>query len=266
MSKKSGKGAELLVESVLDLNASNIWSVDEYQIASMWESEKLHEGFRTSEEKMLNVIRLAFEVVHYNPTDPREREKYENGEWAVFSRVVEKKGCVAIRPRQIKRITDLSYENVKHISAAALLELIDRNFGGGWDSIPLAIRDIIESGFDVSTTQLPTSRIHAKGGTLERKTEAGFEVLEIVKGTWTEAIFAKKKEPMDALNYDGDQQFDENGNLIVDEDAEIIDDSEEEAESDGSGYGDDDTYYSSYAEEAEMKPEEEEGLPIEEEE
>ena len=106
---------------------------------------------------------------------------------------------MAIRKKEIRRITDLSYENIKHITASDLLKLIEGNFGGGWDSISLTIKDIIESAFDISTTTLPASRIHAAGGTLERKVADGYEVLEIAKGTWVEAIFAKKREPVEKL-------------------------------------------------------------------
>ena len=257
----SKKEKEVLLESILDLNSNNVWSMDEEQIAQLWEAEKVEEGFPSSEEKLLNIIRLCFEVVHFNPNDEREQKKYENGEWTVFSRCNEKKGMVAIRKKYIKRITDLSYENVKHITAATLLELIDRNFGGGWDSIPLSIKDIIESSFDISTTQLPTSRIHAKGGTLERKVAQGFEVLEVEKGTWTEAIFAKKKEPVQKLRCNSENRYDEDGNLIVDDKDEDLDDNAVDNEDEMDG---DDTFYSSYAAEAEVKEETEEGFPIEE--
>lgn len=244
------------IESILDLNSNNVWNASEEQIAALWEQECEEEGFSSSEEKLLNTIRLSFDVVHYNPADERERVKYENGEWTTFARSDSHKGMVAIRRKFVKRITDLSYENVKHITAATLLELIDRNFGGGWDSIPLSIKDIIESSFDISTTQLPTSRIHAKGGTLERKVAQGFEVLEVEKGTWTEAIFAKKKEPVEKLRCNSDTKYDEEGNIITEEQDEDVDD---ESTMEG-----DDTFYSSYAAEAEVKEETEEGFPIEE--
>ena len=249
---KDKKEKDLMLESVLDLNSNNVWNVSEEQIAALWEQERAEEGFASSEEKLLNIIRLSFDVVHYNPNDERECVKYENGEWATFARMEEKKGRVAIRRKYIKRITDLSYENVKHITAATLLELIDRNFGGGWDSIPLSIKDIIE---------LPTSRIHAKGGTLERKVAQGFEVLEVEKGTWTEAIFAKKKEPVQKIRCNSDTKYDEDGNIITNEQDEDIDD---ENSMDNDDMGGDDTFYSSYAPEAEVKEETEEGFPIEE--
>ena len=181
--KKATKKNVKTLESILDLNANNIWDLDEFAIADAWEKDREGEDFSISEQKLLNTIRLAFEVVHYNPEDEREAQKYENGGWAKVTHCDPTKGCVAIRRKAIERITDLSYENIKHISTAMLLELIDRNFGGGWDSIALAIRDIIETGFEISTTQLPASRIHAPGGTVEKKVAQGFDVLEIPKGT-----------------------------------------------------------------------------------
>ena len=249
-----------MLESILDLNSNNVWNIEEEQIAALWDQERNEDGFTSSEEKLLNLVRLCFEVVHYNPRDERERAKYENGDWTTFQRANLKKGWVAIRRKHIERITDLSYENVKHITAATLLELIDRNFGGGWDSIPLSIKDIIESAFDISTTQLPTSRIHAAGGTLERKVAQGFEVLEVEKGTWTEAIFAKKKEPVIKLRCNVDVKYDENGNIIDNEDEDVDDDRDIDERDDDSS---DDTFYSSYAAEAEVKEETEEGFPME---
>ena len=71
--------------------------------------------------------------------------------------------------------------------------MLDRNFGGGWDSLSQSIQDIIESGFDISTTTLPKERLHKKGGMYEKKIADGYEVLEVSKGSWVEAIFAKLK-------------------------------------------------------------------------
>jgi len=259
---------DLGLESILDLNSNNVWNMREEQIAGLWEQERDEEGFSSSEEKLLNIIRLSFDVVHYNPQDEREREKYEKGGWQTFARVSSRKGCVAIRKKYIKRITDLSYENVKHITAAMLLELIDRNFGSGWDAIPLSIKDIIESSFDISTTMLPTSRLHVKGGSMDRKIAQGYEVLEIEKGSWTEAIFAKKKEPLMKLRCNSDMNYDEEGQAIredlEDDDEEERDvDLDRENEEEDDDMANDETFYSTYAPEADVKEEDEEGFPIE---
>lgn len=230
---------EALIESILDLNSTNVWKLTEQDIQKAWNDEKNEGSFATSEDKLLNIIRLSFEVVHYNPSDPREKAKYENGEWATFQHCNEKKGWVAVRKKYITRLTDLSYENIRHITAATLLELIDRNFGGGWDSIALSLKDIILSGFDISTTTLPASRIHAPGGTLERKVAQGFEVLEIAKGTWIEAIFAKKKEPLAKIRMNEDK-YDEEGNLRKSSSKILADDDEDLPEDNELGNDDDD--------------------------
>lgn len=262
------KKQQELIESVLDLNANNVWSVTPEMVAQLWAEDRKEESFRSSEDKMLNIMRATFEVVHYNPHDPREASRYENGEWSILEHVDAKRGNVAIRPRVIKRITDLTYENVKHVTVATLLELLDRNFGGGWDSIPLSLKDIIESAFDISTTTLPASRLHMPGGTLDKKVADGYDYLEVAKGTWTEAIFAKKKEPVMKVRFQNERLYDEDGNLIVNDDEEDQDldndqdmDPDQEPEMDDSS---DDTYFSSYAEEANQKDEDEEGFPIEE--
>lgn len=256
--KKSVKKSAKKLENILDLNSNNIWDLDEFAISEAWERNREGEDFSISEAKLLNTIRLAFEVVHYNPEDEREVEKYEKGGWAKLTHCKAEKGCVAIRRKAIERITDLSYENIKHITSAMLLELIDRNFGGGWDSISLAIRDIIETGFEISTTQLPASRIHASGGTLEKKVAQGFDVLEIPKGTWVEAIFAKKKDPVEKIHMDlPEREYDEDGNPIpLPDELDAGEDNEEVLEND-------DTYFSSLTPEADVKDLEEEGLSIE---
>ena len=230
---------EALIESILDLNSTNVWNLTEQDIKKAWDEEKSEGSFATSEDKLLNIIRLSFDVVHYNPSDPREKAKYENGEWVTFQHCNEKKGWVAVRKKYITRLSDLSYENIRHITAATLLELIDRNFGGGWDSIALSMKDIILSSFDISTTTLPASRIHAPGGTLERKVAQGFEVLEIAKGTWVEAIFAKKKEPLAKIRLNEDK-YDEEGNLRKSSSKMMMDDDEDLPEENEQGNYDDD--------------------------
>ena len=264
--KAAKKKSTKKLESILDLNANNIWDLDEFAIAEAWERGREEEDFSLTEMKLMGIIRLAFEVVHFNPDNELEAAKFETG-WVKIQHCREDRGWAAIRKKAIERITDLSYENVKHISTAMLLELISRNFGGGWDAISLSIRDIIETGFDISTTQLPASRIHAPGGTVEKKVAQGYEVLEIPKGTWVEAIFAKKKDPVEKIRY-GDGEYDdveydkedENDNAEYDKEAGSL---SEEGETE---YGEnDDTYFSSITPEtdSDAKELEDEGLSIE---
>ncbi|MCD8304574.1 MAG: hypothetical protein LUC86_07095 [Prevotellaceae bacterium] len=268
MARKSGKGGAAAVESLFDLNAQNVWTVEARRIASLWRKEAPKEGFAQSEEKLLGVIRNAFEVAHYSKDDAKARKTYENGEWTTFNRHAPKGERIAIRQRSIKRLSDLNAGNISRISVATLLELIDRNFGGGWEAIPDNTRAIIESAFDISTLQLPTARIHATGGTYKKKISEGFEALEIVKGTWTEAIFARKKdlslleaqqeeeddydEPDDTEETDDDydEHTEEETDSYVDEQDEQEDDTPEE------DYTADDPFYNSYMDEDEQLAEE----------
>ena len=102
--------------------------------------------------------------------------------------------------------------------------MLDRNFGGGWDSLSQSIKDIIESGFDISTTTLPQDRLHKKGGMYEKKVADGFEVLEVQKGTWVEAIFAKVKPEAEKprmklsslMSSDSDEE-DEDADVIIED-------------------------------------------------
>lgn len=239
------------LESVLDLNSSNIWGMEALELLELWQKDIKEEGFFSSEDKVLNIIRLAFDVYHFDMKDEREVTKYSNGDYVVLPGTDKRKGAVAIRKKVIRQITDLSYENIKHITAATLLELIAGNFGGGWDSISLSIRDIIESVFDISTTTLPASRLHIKGGTLERKVADGYDVLEITKGTWVEAIFAKKRELVEKLRFVSEQEYDEDGNRRMNDDDD--DKATEQDDEDDNDTANDETFYGSYTPEADIK-------------
>jgi hypothetical protein len=123
----------------------------------------------------------------------------------------------AIKKRPIMRVTDLTYENIRHITAAKLIEVLERNFGGGWESLSQSIQDIIETGFDISTTTLPKDRLHKKGGMYDKKVADGYEVLEVEKGLWVEAIFAKVKP--EAIK--PRMKFEEHNDDLDDEDADV---------------------------------------------
>ena len=178
--------------------------------------------------RYITILRSAFEIEEVKVDRPEVIRKYEMRGMCVGLLRVDESNKVkyAIKKRPILRVTDLTYENIRHISAAKLLEVIERNFGGGWDSLSQSIKDIIESGFDISTTTLPKDRLHKPGGLYEKKLEDGFDVLEIPKGLWTEAIFAKEKPEMVKvkMRYDEDGVHFEDDDADSDEDVDIKDD------------------------------------------
>lgn len=155
---------------------------------------------------------------------------------------------IGIKKRPILRVTDLTYENIRHISATKLLEVIDRNFGGGWDSLSQSIQDIIQSGFDISTTTLPKDRLHKAGGMYEKKVEDGFAVLEIPKGAWIEAIFAKLKPETEKprLKFGSDESNKYDSEDDDDEDLPDIDEKYNDPDDDDDAFNDDKLTEESY--------------------
>ena len=177
------------------LNKSNVWDIQENDVFRLWESAEKDAEMRDHLRRYQDIIRSAF-IIEEIPDDSKPlKAKYEKLDYKVAQVKIDEHTKVtwALKKKPIVRVTDLTYENIRHITAAKLVEVLDRNFGGGWDSLSQSIKDIIESGFDISTTILPKDRLHKKGGMYEKKVADGYDVLEVEKGTWVEAIFAKLK-------------------------------------------------------------------------
>lgn len=204
------------------LTKSSVWDVQENDIFRLWEGADKDAEVKDNVRHYVDIIRSAFMVEELTSDSQLLRGKYEKQGYKVGQVKLDenKKVMWAIKKRPIMRVTDLTYENIRHITAAKLLEVIDRNFGGGWESLSQSIKDIIESGFDISTTTLPKDRLHKKGGMYEKKVDDGFEVLEISKGTWVEAIFAKLKPVAEKPRMQFNTRSEDEGD---DEDVEIED-------------------------------------------
>ena len=180
------------------LNKSNVWDIQENDVYRMWNAAEKEADLKDNVRQYVDILRSAFDIEEVKIDRPEVISKYEARGFKVGFVKIDDSTKVkwAIKKRPILRVTDLTYENIHHISAAKLLEVIERNFGGGWESLSQSILDIIEQGFDISTTTLPKDRLHKPGGMYEKKVNDGYEVLEIEKGTWVEAIFAKEKPEM----------------------------------------------------------------------
>lgn len=217
------------------LTKSSVWDIQENDVFRMWEAAERDADLKDNMRRYTDIIRSAFELEEVKIDKPEVIKKYEargfkTGVIRIDDNVKQK---IAIKKRPILRVTDLTYENIRHISASKLIEVLDRNFGGGWDSLSQSVRDIIESGFDISTTTLPQDRLHKPGGLYEKKLADGFEVLEIVKGLWVEAIFAKEKPEIEIpkAKVAAFDKFDDEDNEDID-DEDIIDDEEKIEEED----------------------------------
>ena len=223
MAKESEKNNGLSLKA---LTKSSAWDIQENDVLRLWEGAEKDAEVRENIRHYLDILRSAFMIEEIKDDESKAiKAKYEKQGYKVAQVKLDDNVKVtwALKKRPIVRVTDLTYENIRHISAAKLVEVLDRNFGGGWDSLSQSIKDIIESGFDISTTTLPKDRLHKKGGMYEKKIADGYDVLEVEKGSWVEAIFAKLKpeaeKPRMKFASDEDMDLDEND----DEDVEIED-------------------------------------------
>ena len=246
------------------LNKSNIWDVQENDVLRMWDAGAKDSDFKDSADHYREIIKTAFDLEDVKADRPEVLSKYEarGFKTAMVKTANGDKKRIAIKKKPIQRVTDLTYENINHITAAKLLEVIERNFGGGWESLSQSIQDIIEHGFDISTTTLPTSMLKKKGGMYEKKVEDGYEVLEIPKGTWTEAIFAKEKPRVERVHtvFDPDAEDAEKRRLEEEEDndedlPDVPDDYNRDDDEDGDEFDDDKLTEESYRTTVDTMPE-----------
>ena len=187
---------ESKVQNLKTLTKSTVWDIQENDVFRMLEIAAKDAELKENLRHYISIIRSAFMIEEIKDDEQGlVSAKFTKQDYKVATINVGEntKMTWAVKKRPITRVTDLTYENIRHISAAKLIEVLDRNFGGGWDSLSQSIQDIIESGFDISTTTLPKDRLHKKGGMYDKKVADGYEVLEVSKGSWVEAIFAKAK-------------------------------------------------------------------------
>ena len=234
------------------LTKGSVWDIQENDVFRLWESAMKDAEMRENMNHYLDILKSAFDIEELTIDKPVVKKKYEARGFKVGPVRVNDDTKVkwAVKKRPIMRITDLTYENIRHISAAKLIEVLDRNFGGGWDSISQSIKDIIESGFDISTTTLPQDRLHKAGGMYDKKVRDGFEVLEIPKGTWVEAIFAKEKPEMEKPHMRYDNEDEE-----TDEELPDNKDARDDYDDDGDDYDEDKLTEESYRTTFETDPE-----------
>jgi len=222
--------------SIKAVTKSSVWDIQENDVFRMWEAATKDAEVKENVNHYLDIFKSAFLIEEIKEDVMLVKKSYEKRGYKVTQIKFDEnmKFAWAIKKRPIMRVTDLTYENIRHISAAKLIEVLDRNFGGGWDSLSQSIQDIILSGFDISTTTLPKDRLHKKGGMYEKKVEDGFEVLEVEKGGWVEAIFAKLKPEQEKIRMKFTDKPDEDG------DGEENDDEDYEVEDDYSSHDEED--------------------------
>jgi hypothetical protein len=222
--------------SLKNLTKSNVWDIQENDVFRLWAQAERDADLRDNERHYIDVIKSAFTIEEVKVDRPEVIKKYEARGCQVGEIRLDEGTKVkwALKKKPILRVTDLTWENIHHVSAHKLIEVLERNFGGGWESLPQSVQDIILSGFDVSTTTLPTARLKKPGGLYDKKVADGYEVLEISKGAWAEAIFAKEK-PMAVVTrtkFPTPEELSKEDDLLDNDDEDLPEDEDEKKRND----------------------------------
>lgn len=221
------KSASKRTLSLKNLTKKNVWYIQENDIFRLYSEMLKDPEAMENKRHYTDIIKSAFLIEDLGEVSDIKKKKYEKQGYhiAIMSHEDNTKYMLATKKRPIVRVSDLSYENIHHITAAKLVEVLERNFGGGWDSLSQSTKDIIESGFDISTTTLPQNRLKKKGGMYEKKISDGYDVLVVPKGTWVEAIFVKSKPEIEKphTKYDEDVPISDVEDNDDDKDVDIVD-------------------------------------------
>lgn len=199
--------------SLDDLDKSNIWTVTPSELSQMIiNARKKKEDFLENERHYMNIVKTVFDLQYLKRDDVDKVNQLEKMGYEVYSTPdADGNNAVAIRKHPIKKVTDLTLENIQHLEAWEVLELIAHNMGTGWKGLPLAIQDIIESAFFVDCTIMPEMTMRKEGGIIDRRKDDGYEVLEIERGTWIEGIFMKPKPKVEKVHIDYSIDDEEDG-------------------------------------------------------
>lgn len=180
--------------TIENLTKGNVWTLTEAELCQLIIEAKKKDDYHEYETHYMNIIRPVFDIQYLNREDEKKIKELESLRFEIYSSPNDgANNAIAIRKRPIKKITDLTLENIYHLEASEVLELIENNLGTGWKGLPLSIQDIIESAFYIDCSILPEYAMHRKGGIVERRKSDGYEVLELERGSWIEGIFIKAK-------------------------------------------------------------------------
>ena len=190
--------------SLDDLDKSNVWTVTPVELSQMIiNAKKKKDDFSANEKHYLNIIKTVFDIQYLKRDDNDKVNQLENMGYEVYSTPdADGNNAIAIRKHPIKKVTDITLENIQHLETWEVLDLISHNMGTGWKGLPLAIQDIIESAFFVDCTVMPELTMRKPGGIIDRRKDDGYEVLELDRGGWIEGIFMKPKPKVEKVHID----------------------------------------------------------------
>ncbi len=99
------------------LNKSNVWDIQENDIFRMLEAAEKDADIKENLRHYIDIIKSAFDVEELKADRPEVIKKYEARGYNVGLMHTGDGGDtkIAVKKRPIMRVTDLTYENIRHI-------------------------------------------------------------------------------------------------------------------------------------------------------
>ena len=120
MKEEKGAVDEKKALTLKTLTKSSVWDVQENDIFRMFEAAEKEADLKENFRHYLDIIRSAFEMEEVKIDKPEVIKKYEARGFKIANIKLDENTHMklAIKKRPIMRVTDLTYENIRHISAA----------------------------------------------------------------------------------------------------------------------------------------------------
>lgn len=101
------------------LNKSNVWDVQENDIFRMLEAAEKDADMKENLKHYIDIIKSAFDMEEIKTDRPEVAKKYEarGFKTGTMRSPDGQETHIAIKKRPIMRVTDLTYENIRHITA-----------------------------------------------------------------------------------------------------------------------------------------------------
>ena len=107
--------------SLKTLTKGIVWELQENDIFRLWKDAEKDADIKDNQRHYFDIIRVAFEIEEITLDRPDVIAKYEArgfkvGHLRVSEKDIRKWG---VKKRPISRVTDLTYENIRHISVSS---------------------------------------------------------------------------------------------------------------------------------------------------
>ena len=110
--------------SIKAVTKSSVWDIQENDVFRMWEAATKDAEVKENVTHYLDIFKSAFFIEDIKEDVMLVKKSYEKRGYKVAQIKFDEsmKFSWAIKKKPIMRVTDLTYENIRHISAAKLIE------------------------------------------------------------------------------------------------------------------------------------------------